>query len=123
MRAVILGIFLSLVAPSTFAQVFDGVFQLPYVCDTYTSLVRLHDLFKNSQQTKDESKEFIELLNNRHCITVAPQTMFKIVQRNNEAMQIELISYIAHRDPPQQSLGLYWGATEELSRYIRKKQQ
>ena len=112
-----------LLAPSAFAQKWDGVFQFPYLCDTYSNLTRLYELFKDSQQTKEEEQGFIALLNNRNCFTVEPQTVFQIVRRNNGAMQVELIDINVKRKPPQQSLGLYWGATEELSLYIKSTHQ
>jgi hypothetical protein len=95
----------------------DGTFQLPYVCITHSTLVRFHALVEKMVQSRDftqskEAKEYADLLRKRDCIAVQNGTLFRIVQRTNGAMQIELISV------PYKSLGLYWGSTQSISKHL-----
>ena len=94
----------------------DGVFSLPYVCGTYSTVIRLHEILKT--HPPNGPKLIVDLLDSRVCFTMKSGTLFRIVRHANEATQIELIKVVAdHR----QSLGLYWGATEELSTYMFEK--
>jgi hypothetical protein len=94
----------------------DGVFSLPYVCGTYSTVIRLHEILKT--HPPNGPKLIVDLLDSRICFTMKSGTLFRIVRHANEATQIELIKVVAdHR----QSLGLYWGATEELSAAQRRQ--
>jgi hypothetical protein len=98
-----------------------GMFQLPHVCDTYLSLLRLNELLtqaKERDRFERAQQEILVLLNSRTCFEVERGTMFQVVRRVDGATQIELMTINLNRQPPRQSLGLYWGATEQLARHM-----
>ena len=86
----------------------DGVFQLPFVCNTDSNLRRL---WRSATHVR------LELINNGNCTEVKGGTWFDVMRTEGDVTQIELYSANINHDPPFKSLGLYWTGTAGLVQY------